>query len=280
MLKQRVITAVCLAISFLLSLFWLPTIGFSFFVAIFLLVGAWEWANLSGFSSRYQKALYCGLSVVLAVVIAQYLGLFLGEPLEQAKILSVFIAAGTWWTVALLWVQGYPSSTVLWGNQWIRAIMGLFVLIPSGLALTFLHQQPHGVWLILMVVAIVATADIGAYFFGRHFGRRKLAKAVSPGKSWEGVFGGLFACSLLALAIAWIVNIQLWLMLLAIVLPTAMVSVLGDLLESMVKRHRGVKDSGSILPGHGGVLDRLDGFTAALPIFVLAVILSGWRLSL
>jgi phosphatidate cytidylyltransferase len=279
MLKQRVVTAICLTLAFLVSLLWLPTIAFSLFVAMFLLVAAWEWANLSSFSRMYQKLIYCICSALFTVSLGEYLGLMFSDVIKQEKVLPIFVVATTWWAVALLWVQGYPSSAVLWGNQWVRAVMGLFVLIPSGLALMFLHQQPHGTWLILMVVAIVASADIGAYFFGRTFGQRKLAQAVSPGKSWEGVLGGLLACSVLALVVAWIVDIQLWLMLLAIVLPTALVSVLGDLLESMVKRHCGVKDSGSILPGHGGVLDRLDGFTAALPIFVLAVIMSGWQLS-
>jgi phosphatidate cytidylyltransferase len=279
MLKQRVITAVCLTSIFLVSLLWLPTIVFSLFVAIFLLIAAWEWASLSGFSRTYQKLIYCAVSACAAISLGVYFGLAFDDAIDNTRILPVFIVAGTWWAVALLWVQGYPSSAVLWGHPWVRALMGLFVLLPSGLALMFLHQQPHGTWLILMVAGIVATADIGAYFFGRTFGQRKLAKAVSPGKSWEGVFGGLLACALLALLIAWVIDIQLWLMLLAIILPTALVSVLGDLLESMVKRHCGVKDSGSILPGHGGVLDRLDGFTAALPVFVLAIIISGWQLS-
>jgi phosphatidate cytidylyltransferase len=280
MLKQRVITAICLIALFLFSLLWLPSIWFSIFVAVFLLVAAWEWAGLSNLSGVYQKLIYCSVGVLLAAALGFYLGFFGRDQLESEKVLPVFIAAATWWAVALLWVQGYPSSAVLWGNRWVRALMGFWVLVPSALALVFLQQQPQSVGLILMIVAIVATADIGAYFFGRAFGQRKLAKEVSPGKSWEGVLGGLLACTLLAVGIAVVVDIDMSFILLAIILPTALVSVLGDLLESMVKRHCGVKDSGTILPGHGGVLDRLDGFTAALPIFVLAIILSGWQLPL
>lgn len=278
MLKQRIITAVCLVTAFLLSLLWLPAIWFFSFVAIFLLIAAWEWANLSGFSGVYQKAIYCSVSAFIAIALGYYLGFFSVAPLNIEKILPVFVVAGTWWAVALLWVQGYPSSAVLWGHSWVRSVMGLLVLVPSALALLFLYKQSQGIWLILMIAAIVATADIGAYFFGRTFGQRKLAKSVSPGKSWEGVLGGLLLCAVLSFVIAWNTDSRA-LMVLAIVLPTALVSVLGDLLESMVKRHCGVKDSGQILPGHGGVLDRLDGFTAALPIFVLAIILSGWQLS-
>jgi phosphatidate cytidylyltransferase len=142
------------------------------------------------------------------------------------------------------------------------------VLLPCMIGLLFLHQQPSGIWLILWVAAIVSTADICAYFSGRAFGKHKLAKNVSPGKSWEGVIGGVLACVTLALLIAYFADKNVWLTLL-IVIPTAFSSVLGDLLESMIKRHRGIKDSGSILPGHGGVLDRIDGLTAAIPVFAL-----------
>ena len=248
MLKQRIITAVCLVAAFLLSLLWLPPIWFFSFVAIFLLIAAWEWAGLSGFSGVYQKVIYCSVSSFIAITLGYYLGFFSAAPLNIEKILPVFVAAGTWWAVALLWVQGYPSSAVLWGHSWARSVMGLLVLLPSALALMFLYKQPQGVWLILMIAAIVTTADSGAYFFGRTFGQRKLAKSVSPSKSWEGVLGGLLACTVLGLVIAWNTDNQAWLMVLAIVLPTALVSVLGDLLESMVKRHCGVKDSGHLLP--------------------------------
>lgn len=282
MLKQRILTAICLVVLFLFSLFWLPSLWFSLFAATFLLVATWEWTHLSGVTQVIQKIIYCLIALAIVLGLGVYLDLFSNalpdETFVTEKILPVFVATSTWWAIALLWVQGYPSSAVLWGSRWVRAGMGLFVLVPSALALLFLQKQPHGVWLILMVVGVVATADIGAYFFGRQFGRRKLAKEVSPGKSWEGVLGGLLTCGCLSLGVALVVDVQSWFILLMIVLPTALVSVLGDLLESMVKRHCGVKDSGKILPGHGGVLDRLDGFTAALPIFVLALILSGWQL--
>jgi phosphatidate cytidylyltransferase len=122
-------------------------------------------------------------------------------------------------------------------------------------------------------VLLVAAADIGAYFAGRRFGRRKLAPTVSPGKSWEGVVGGLAAVSLLAAIFALLRDVSLVLVL-ALALPAALASVVGDLLESMLKRFRGIKDSGSILPGHGGVLDRIDGLVAAVPVFTLAIIIA------
>jgi phosphatidate cytidylyltransferase len=129
--------------------------------------------------------------------------------------------------------------------------------------------------LILLIVAVVASADIGGYFTGRAWGKHKLKPAVSPGKTWEGFAGGVAANILLALVL-WQVTGSNLVILLAIILPTSLVSVLGDLLESMVKRHRGIKDSGALLPGHGGVLDRVDSLTAAAPVFALALLASGW----
>jgi phosphatidate cytidylyltransferase len=279
MLKKRIITAVCLATIFIGSLFFLPFVWFACFIGASLLVAAWEWASLCGFISAYQRLAYCVAGALLAMLAGAYVGLLSIPYLPVGSDVShVFVVAAAWWAVALLWVQGYPSSAILWGSQWMRAVIGFLVLIPSGLALVFLHLQPQGAWYILLVFFVVAVADIGAYFSGRAFGRRKLAKNVSPGKSWEGVMGGLLACILFVFLMAMVVDPSAWLLLLLIVIPTALVSVLGDLLESMVKRHCGVKDSGHILPGHGGVLDRIDGLTAALPIFVLALIATGWRL--
>ncbi len=298
MLKQRVITAIIIAILFALSLIFLSPLWFSIFVSAVLLIAAWEWANLSSFQSYPQRVIYCGVMGLSMFALGVFIDLFPASYfqlspsqgsteltasdglLNQPLILSVLLVAGTWWAVALLWVQGYPSSALLWGNRWARALVGFLVLIPSWLALVFLHSQPHGALLVLLVVVIVAVADIGAYFSGRAFGKRKLAKDVSPGKSWEGVWGGILGCTLLSLLVAWQTDFSSWVTLFAIILPTAVVSVLGDLLESMVKRHRGIKDSGRILPGHGGILDRIDGLTAAAPIFALAIILSGWEIIL
>ena len=152
--------------------------------------------------------------------------------------------------------------------------MGVLVLIPTWVALVYVRQQTNGAWLVLLLMLIVALADSGGYFAGRRFGKHKLAQAVSPGKTWEGFAGGLLANCVLALILSQILNTNLLLML-VLIIPTSLVSVLGDLLESMVKRHAGAKDSGSILPGHGGILDRVDGITAGAPIFALALLASG-----
>lgn len=276
MLKQRLITAVVLAAIFLFALFGLPAGYFAFFIGAVLLMGAWEWAALSGFAARWQRALYALLMLCLMGGAAAYLG-FAGEArpaLEQDAIRELLLLGCGWWALALLLVQGYPSSGILWANSWLRLLMGLLVLLPAWVALMYVRQLPSGAWLVLSLILVVALADSGGYFAGRRFGKRKLAPAVSPGKTWEGFAGGLFANVLLAALLAWAFGLPL-LVLLAVILPTSLVSVLGDLLESMVKREAGMKDSGSILPGHGGILDRVDGITAGAPVFALALLASG-----
>ena len=156
-------------------------------------------------------------------------------------------------------------------------MMGMFTLLPAWLALVYLSYHQYSISLILILVALVASADIGAYFVGRHWGRAKLAPLVSPGKSWAGFWGGLGSSSLLAYVLWLLLPVELGLLpVLAIALATSLASVLGDLVESMVKRQQGVKDSGVILPGHGGMMDRLDSLTAAAPVFSLCLILAGW----
>lgn len=276
MLKQRVITALVLAVIFLAALFGLPSGYFSFFIGAILLIGAWEWAGLSGFPTVWQRLVYALVLLSLLIVAALYLG-FEGEASPQLNNLAIrdlLIVGCSWWAVALLLVQGYPSSSVLWGHKYLRLVMGVLVLIPTWVALVYVRQQINGAWLVLLLMLVVALADSGGYFVGRRFGKHKLAPAVSPGKTWEGFAGGFLTNCLLALILSQMLNMSL-LVVLMLIVPTSLISVLGDLLESMVKRHAGVKDSGSILPGHGGILDRVDGITAGAPVFALALLASG-----
>jgi phosphatidate cytidylyltransferase len=277
LLKLRIITAIVLAPGFLVGLFFLPWFGFIVFVGLVTLTGAWEWANLAGFESTSQRFLFSVLTCLVMLLVAWYTGLAEGV-IYLTETRHVLLIAGAWWAVALLWVQGYPSSAVLWESRWVRALMGWLVLVPCWLSMSYLHQESQGSLLILLVMVTVIVADTGAYFTGKAFGRRKLLFQVSPGKSWEGFWGGLIACLLLALLVEIYTGFDQWVALLVIMLFTSLGSVLGDLLESMVKRHRNIKDSGSVLPGHGGMLDRIDSITAAAPIFTLGIILSGWSL--
>ncbi|OUS10329.1 hypothetical protein A9Q90_01580 [Gammaproteobacteria bacterium 54_18_T64] len=272
MLKQRVITGVVLAVAFLGALFALPALGFIALTAGVLGYAAWEWSHLAGLESTRSRGLYTLSVLVLGACLAAYLG-YGQNILFAEKSRSVLLVACTWWAVAVLWVQAYPSSAILWGRRWLCLTMGLVVLLPMWLALAGLISLAAGPQLVLSVVLLVALADIGGYFVGRAFGRTKLAPRVSPGKTWEGLLGGQLAIVMVVLGTGWVMDLEasrlgMWL---ALAMVTGLASVLGDLLESMVKRQRGVKDSGTILPGHGGVLDRIDGLTAALPVFGLGL---------
>lgn len=279
MLKQRIATAILLAVTFLSALFLLPPLWFSALMAGVIAYGAWEWSALAGLRHAVPKLAF--VVAVLALLAWLVSGWQLpASGLHKDIALPLLLTACAWWAVALLWVQGYPSSAVLWGNIGVSLVVGVLVLVPTWLAVAVLVGAPNGPWLVLTVVLIVALADIGAYFTGRAFGRRKLAPAVSPGKTWEGVCGGIVSVALFVVAFgAWRqLDAQTWLPWIGVATATALASVLGDLLESMIKRQRGVKDSGTILPGHGGLLDRLDSLTAALPVFTLLYLLLGDRL--
>jgi|TARA_B110000116_G_scaffold270190_1_gene287679 phosphatidate cytidylyltransferase len=275
MLKLRVVSAIIMAAVFLSVLFLLPALAFSLFIAVVVVVGAWEWANLSGFEVPAARIGYAGILGLSLLGLYFYCGFDAGLlRLESIQIL-LLIACG-FWTIALLWVQGFPQSSLLWGNRWLRLIMGLLVLLPTWLALVYVRSLESGQWLVLLAIMSIACADIGGYFVGRRFGRRKLAIHVSPRKTWEGFWGGQLCNAVLALVIV-ACNNDSSLVIVSIVIMASLASVLGDLFVSMVKRHRGIKDSSQLLPGHGGVLDRVDGITAAMPFYALGLLLTGWH---
>jgi len=270
MLKQRVITGLILAVGFLVALFALPTYGFIVLTTVVLAFAAWEWSHLAGLTNTTRRVYYVFAVVAIAATLGAYLGFEQNILLDENPRFLLLLAC-TWWAIAVLWVQSYPSSAILWGRRWVCLLMGVFVLLPMWIAFAGLMSLAEGPQLVLAVVLLVALADIGGYFVGRAIGRTKLAPRVSPGKTWEGLLGGQLAIAIVVVASGWFLDFEasrigLWLCL---AMVTGLASVLGDLLESMVKRHRGVKDSGTILPGHGGVLDRIDGLTAALPVFSL-----------
>lgn len=275
MLKQRIITALVLVALFLGLLFFVPIQWFSIAVAAVILLGGWEWANLSNLNRALRFVFLAVLGAAL-IGAAHYVFDFDFSNPDTDRARQILAVACGWWALAFLWVQGYPASAMLWGNRWARGLIGLVVLVPAWLSAVILRGQESGAWLVLFVVAVVVAADVGAYFVGRKFGKHKLAREVSPGKSWEGFFGGLVACLVLALAVSFAFELPMKNTLLFSfgVLVTALASVIGDLVESMFKRHRGIKDSSRILPGHGGILDRLDSLTAALPVFTMAALAS------
>jgi phosphatidate cytidylyltransferase len=271
MLKQRVITALCLAALLLFFLFYSPTAALVFF-AVMVTIAAWEWAGLSGIQGSGR--LVYAAAMVLGVLWAwSWIGGDGQVDIYRVRQLLGWACAG--WAVLLLWVLGYPGSAAIWGGRALRGALGFLVLVPAWVGLAFLRFDAAGPWLILYVIALVACADIGAYFTGRAFGRHKMAPAVSPGKTLEGLAGGIATVTVFALLVGMFVlpqNPGVGSFLLVSII-TGLASVLGDLVESMVKRHQGVKDSGTVLPGHGGVMDRIDSLAAAIPVFAFGVTL-------
>ncbi|WP_286236820.1 phosphatidate cytidylyltransferase [Neptuniibacter halophilus] len=264
MLKQRIFTALILAPLALLGVFALPLPAFIYLLDGAILLAAWEWSNLAGYQQKNSRLIYLGL---MALVIGLAHGFYTLLPVQGILLLALF-----GWLLALFWVVRYPDSQG-WQQQWQRALIGFVVLIPCWFAFVSMKASENGELLILLLFLLVWGADVGAYFAGKRFGRSKLAPAVSPGKTREGLYGGLFSCLLVALGYGLFNGfdqMQL-LMLLLVSLLTGMISVLGDLFESMLKRYRGIKDSSQLLPGHGGILDRIDSLTAASPLFVLGM---------
>lgn len=272
MLKQRVITAVILVAGFLLLLFNTDPLWFSVAVIPVVLLAGWEWCNLSANKTALGKLFYLLALLFSLAGSAAWLNLF--DSLAVATGQDLVLFASILWAIIFLWVQGYPSSAILWSAKPLLAILGLLLLTATWLAIVLIVHQPNGRWLLLLAVAVVALADIGGYAAGNLFGKHKLAPVVSPGKTWEGFFGGLFCQLLLIFLLVLFMPVSVSPLTLALlIIPVSLYSVLGDLFESMLKRHQGIKDSSQILPGHGGVLDRIDGLMAALPLFILLYLL-------
>jgi phosphatidate cytidylyltransferase len=268
MLKQRIITALILLPIALGGFFLLDGWPFALFIGAVVTLGAWEWARLAGLSAQPQRVAY-------AVLVAALLYVAYRVPSLAPWLLG---AAVLWWLLATLLVLNYPDSSRYWGGLPGKLLIGLLILLPAWQGLVQLKQWPQANALIIAVMVLVWGADIGAYFAGKAFGKRKLAPRVSPGKSWEGFFGGLAASLLITLAVGLQQGWQTSGLLLALAgaLLVVAASVIGDLTESMFKRQSGIKDSSNLLPGHGGVLDRIDSLTAAIPLFAVLLWLAGW----
>lgn len=266
MLAQRVGTAVLLLFLFLACLF-SPWNIFPYFVTIALAIAAWEWASLIPLRAIIKKLVYLALLVAL-VGLSLYFEKELGAVSAELA-LAVLVV----WLFLLIALFKYPRSESLFKSAPFSICLSVIILVSSTTGLLWIYRQDDGAWLILLLVAIVACADTGAYFAGRFFGRTPLASLISPKKTIEGFLGGLVLNLILAVSLCLYLAVEMGqsLVFIAVVLATSLFSVEGDLLESVVKRSCGAKDSGTILPGHGGVLDRVDGLCAATPCFVFGM---------
>jgi phosphatidate cytidylyltransferase len=262
MLGQRILTAVGLVAVLALVLIVLPAGIAVLALGALILLGAWEWAQLAGFTSVAARIIYvCACAAAMAL-----LWRLTADPANFAGVMTWTMLG---WIPLFAWVVMAPGFRA----RGIAAIAGLWALVPTWLALSRLYlQDGNGRELVVFVLLLAWAADIGAYFAGRHFGKLRLAPVVSPNKTWEGVLGGLAAGFLVALAgRAWFDLPALG--FLSLCIAAILVSVVGDLLESMFKRQQGLKDSGSLLPGHGGMLDRIDSLTSSVPLLALGL---GW----
>jgi phosphatidate cytidylyltransferase len=232
--------------------------------ALIVLLAGWEWSALAQLKQTLSRSVY--LLVLALGLVLSWCYLRTGEPLHW-----LLQGALAWWGIALLWILFRPLSL----PRGVAVIAGLLVLVPAWLTLALLHLHlPAGPQWVLFLFLLVVSADIGGFLFGRKFGHTKLAPRVSPGKTWEGVAGGLVLSMLIAFCGARWFNMPVAPFMLLCLL-TVCVSIIGDLTESLFKRHAGLKDSGSLLPGHGGVLDRIDSITAAAPVFLSGLLYLG-----
>ncbi len=271
-LAQRVLSALVLAPLVVAAVVLLPNAWIAGLFGVIVLFGAMEWARLAGLSEENTQLAW---TLLLALPMGLS-ALFLAAAGPWPILLGL-----VWWAVALvrLVVAGRRPVTRIEGISWIRLFDGLLVLYPAWYALVRIHGMPHiGPFLLLYLLILIWGADSFAYFAGRAFGRRRLAPNISPGKTLEGVAGAVGG----ALLIAWFGHrlvarnyaVELWQWLLLALLVVA-ASIVGDLFESWVKRERGMKDSGDLIPGHGGVMDRIDSLTAAGPVFAAGLLWLG-----
>lgn len=267
MIRDRVISAVFIAVVLISAVLWLPAPWSVAALSVVLLLAAWEWATLIARQRLLPRLLFMGAAVLLCALWWQL-------ATSARGLRAVLWAAAAAWCIATAWVFALPQH----GRPAVMAVWGLFSLSFAWLALARMRLDwQDGGYVVLYTLLIVWLADSGAYFAGRAWGRRKLAPKVSPGKTWEGLLGGCAACVVLALVTASVLDLPL-LPLLVATLVAGLFSVVGDLTESLAKRHAGVKDSGTLIPGHGGVLDRFDSLLAAAPLLLLGLeLLPGLR---
>jgi phosphatidate cytidylyltransferase len=263
-LRKRIVTAVILATALVIVVQFLPAIATVIALTLSVLAGAWEWSAFLRVSGTALRAGYVAALAALMVVLWQVASTPGGRHV-------VLTAALVWWIGALLWIVFAPQRVA----PWSAALAGALALLPAWMALVHIRMNLHrGAQWLMFTLLLVFAADIGAFFAGHRFGRLRLAPQVSPGKTWEGVLGGVLASACVALlGAAWFgVPVGSFLPLCIAVIGF---SIVGDLTESMLKRFAGVKDSGTLFPGHGGIMDRIDSVTGAAPVLLFGLTAMG-----
>lgn len=273
MLKQRILTALTLASLVLWALFGLSDDYLMVLFAVVIMAGTYEWLKLANIQNLVFKLLFF-LAQAFLISFVWYL-----VESKQELVVMILASAVLAWLLIMFWLALYEKGIVkIQLHQISRVLLGLILLPVCLLAIGFILQgfQNDRLTILLMFILIWG-ADVAAYFSGKAFGKHKLAPTISPGKSWEGVFGALLGTVLISAVAAWLMNYSIQMLpgFVVFCLLVVVLSVVGDLFESLLKRQVGIKDSGNILPGHGGVLDRIDSLIAASPLFALGMYLLG-----
>jgi len=280
--KQRIITALVLAPLAIAGIFLLPLKFFMLFTAVIFLLASKEWGAFVDPKSESSQILYIFGFALALTLLALPIGHLWGATGVHPWILHGLIVAALWWLTSLIMVTTYPKTAKPWASSKVmKGLFGLLTLIPFFWSMIVLrsvniyHDFYYGGALLLFVFLLVWAADTGAYFCGKRFGKHKLAPNVSPGKTVEGFVGGAVSSMVVAFvgSIAFDISADKMVLFFVASLITTLVSALGDLSESIFKREAGLKDSGNLLPGHGGILDRIDSLTAAVPVFTLTYLL-------
>ncbi len=266
-LKQRIITAVILGGGVVWATLALPASGFGALALLVLLLAAWEWGEIVGLSHPRGRAVYCLLVAVLVV-----LGWYIVQ--RQPLLWACTLMAVFFWCYVVFWLHRYAANPGSRNSDFGWKASGLAIIVAAWIAVVGLRSSPAlGAPYVLFLMVLIWVADSGAYFVGRRWGRYKLAPNISPGKTREGVYGAFGAALVLSPVAAGVLGLEMkqWSLFVLISMITVAFSIVGDLFESMMKRQYGVKDSGSLLPGHGGILDRIDSLVAAAPVFFLGM---------
>lgn len=265
MLKKRILTALILLAVFFGVVFSGSALLLKSLFAVCILLAAWEWAGLSRLSNKTGRTIYAVVNTMVFLILCQ---------VTRHSDLMVYLTGVGWWGIATIMIIAFQSGkNILPGRMEIRLFVGLLVLLPAAISLTGLYEKTDGISLFVIFFILIWLVDSAAFFAGSKLGKHKLACNVSPGKSWEGFIAGLVMAAILVplLVLTHVIADRHLYYLSVLFVLTAAFSVVGDLFESMLKRDVNIKDSSNLLPGHGGILDRIDSITSAAPIYMLGL---------